>query len=123
MRIPRARRRSAISGRTGNDAVGTAGGAASPRQMPALHWSLTVPALESSHTSPSLAGVAEQESATSLQLPVLHWSPLAEQSVAPPPLQTPDEQVSPALQKSPSLQAPPSLAGAPPSWGSPRDLT
>ena len=84
--------------RIGGEDIGTAGGGVSPRQTPALHWSLTVPALESSHTPPSLAGVAEQESATSLQVPRLQVSLLAEQSVAPPPSQTPAVQLSPALQ-------------------------
>src|SRR5262245_51626919 len=48
-------------------------------------------------------GLAWQASTTSLQTPVLQASVKIEQSLSPPPVHTPDWQVSPTLQKSPSL--------------------
>jgi hypothetical protein len=62
-----------------------------------LHWSFTV------HSSPSSHDVAEIGCAwhtlfTSLHTPVLHWLVKAEQSLMPPPVQTPAWHASFTLQ-------------------------
>jgi hypothetical protein len=80
-----------------------------PAQAPVVQVSPVLHRSPSSQLLPSLAVVASHVSVPSLQVPVLHWSPEPEQSVAPPPPQLPAVQVSPSLQKAPSLQEPPSF--------------
>ncbi len=93
----------------GNEMLTTAGGSGIvPLHTPAEHWSPVVAGSPSSQALPSLATTASQALLVSLQLPVLHWSPEPEQSVKPPPPQTPAVQVSPALQNTPSSQTVPS---------------
>ena len=95
----------------GSEMLTTAGGGGIvPLHTPAEHWSPVVAGSPSSQALPSLATTASQALLVSLQLPVLHWSPAPEQSVKPPPPQTPAVQVSPALQNAPSSQTVPLAA-------------
>ena len=64
----------------------------------------------SSQGGPLGTGDATHWSVTSSQISVLHWSPAAVQSRAPP-LQTPPVQTSPTLQNCPSSQAVPLASG------------
>jgi hypothetical protein len=81
-----------------------------PAGVQAPNWQVS-PAVQASPSvqgRPWFVGWATQAFPVSSQMPTLHWSVRAEQSVRAPPPQTPAAQVSPVVQKSPSLQTEPS---------------
>jgi hypothetical protein len=84
-----------------SDAVQVIGFA--PVHVPPWQVSVCVQALPSLQGGVPGLGCATQASVASLQMPSLHWLPLAEQSRAAPGAQVPAWHASPTVQNAPSL--------------------